>query len=728
MRFRTVLMVAAGFIPPAPASGATPVLSGTLSPAYLNTAYFGFLSIAGGTAPFTVNITGTPPPGLVFTPSTSTVSVTGSPTSAGTGLYNFTVSVTDALLATSNTVTFTGFLVNVFSASTFSAKMGQRNRARTGAILGAYLGDPLQYATDLTIVSGNSTGHWQVQSRTTSVPPGSTTSIPFTVMEGGLSPRGNGTGGNTHLTSAWPGTAGGSLQTSYSVVVQHTATGQQCTINIDVDPATTKTWNNRVYNLGNAYVVATEYECRNFGTTGPNNFITRNATEGGWIILRNGASLGTADPILPNFWIGEGSYASGSVAFSPGTFSKNNTVDGNSIFQSTHGDGVSGRIVEGWQGGNWTLVSPETFKGAKIANMQVNTQGMMFVGVEFITGANNATTFGLQPQVSDTVVDCCEFHCAPNPAAGNKFGFRGDTSSPYPNMTALNSYFYDLDNAYQTWIMDMYAAGNLFDRIRSDCINGAADPGDAKFTGTANCWVAFNILINANVAAGAHPDFFQFYFTGSGGLTPSGTITVEKNMGLTSSQFVYSAGGAATTNRITIVDRNNMNISGKHIWSHTSAYAGQMTATCNTSLQDFDGPDYDNTVPPGHVVGTSNVNVTIQDNVAQNFVSGSVSGTLILSSTSNTSSGDNKLMTATNAAYASAFTSALAVGGGGLPALTASIHSWQAAWNLGFPYFVPKNALAGAGGLKRAGGTGPGAVAPGSTASAPIWNVNNLAW
>lgn len=708
---------------PVPVSA--PVLSGAFPAAYLNTAYSSSLTIAGGTGPYSYTlVSGALPTGLSLAVVGSSLVLSGTPTVGGS--FTFAVKVTDNLAADSNTITTTGMIVNVFAAPTFSAMMGRRNRARTGAILGGYLGDISTYASDLTIVSGNSLGHWQLQNRQTSTPSGG--AAPVIQWNVGLAPMGNPT--NTHLTGAWPGTSGGTLQNSYAIVVQHTATGQQCTINVNCDAATTKTWNDRVYNLGNAYVIASEYECRNFGGgVGPNNYITRNATEGGWLILRDGTHLGSIDPTYANFWIGEGSFLAGSVAFSRGTFSKNNTIDGNTIFQANHGDGVSTRIVEGWQGGNWTLVSPETRKGAKVSNLQQNSQGLMFVEIEGITPANNTTTFAIQSKTPDCVIDCCEIHCAPNPAAGNKYGFKGAVANPYPNMTALNSYFYDLDNAYQPWVMDMYAGGNLFERIGSDCISATGtDPGSANFTGTTACWVAFNILINANVSAGAHPDFFQFYLTGSGGLTPAGVVTVEKNMGLTSSQFVYSAGGSATTNLLTIVDRNNMNISGKHIWSHTSAYAQQFTSTCNTSLQDFDGPDFDPATRPGQIVGGNNVNVTIQDDVAMNFVSGSVSGTLIMASTSNTASGDNALMTPTNAALANAFQSALPAAGGGLPALTANIHSWQAAWNLGFPYFVPKNALAGAGGLKRAGGTGPGAVIHGSTASAPLWNVNGAAW
>lgn len=711
-----------------------PVLSGTFPAAFQNTAYSAPLTITGGTAPYNYTIvSGALPTGLSLAVVGSTLVLSGTPTTGGS--YTFAVKVTDILLADSNTVTTTGMVVNVFSASTFSTKIGRRNQARTGSILGSYLGDPTAYGTDLTIVSGNSTGHWQVQSRTLVVPPSSTTSIALVQQEGGLAPRGNGSGGNNWLTSAWPGTSGGALQNSYSVVVQHTATGQQCTINIDCDAATTKTWNDRTYNLGNAYCVSSDWEARNFGTTGPTNFLTRNANEGGWVIVRDGVYLGGSDRVYAFYWFGTGTFAGGSVAFTRGTWSASSPIDGASVFQATHGDRASGRIVEGWTGGNYTLIAPETPFGAKISNYSNNFSGLIFAQFEILTSGTSGSRFGLQARSNDCVVDCCDFHCDPAPTAGNKYGFFGSNVNPYPRyQTALNSKFWNLDEGFHSFLIEPYVAGCLFETIRADCGNAGVNPLLASFPagGTCNGYVGWNIAINNDISVGAHPDVFQYYVldpTSIGTGVLPGTIVMEKNMNLTTSQFMYNGGSDATAAKIATIDHNNMSIVGKYVHQHSCVLQNDRLDYCNTSLYDLNGADFDAANPPGHSFGSNNVNVTNRDNAAERFDVPNASGTVVYDQTgANTSSGFNAKLTVSNAAYAGYFATSFAAGSGGIVPYTINIHDWQSAWNAGLPYFVPNNALAGAGGLKRADGTGPGALKPGSTPSAPIWNDGATAW
>lgn len=713
-----------------PASGsppAAPVLAGSFAPAFLNTAYSSSLTITGGTAPYTYTlVSGTLPTGLSLAVVGSSLVLSGTPTVGGS--YTFAVKVTDnnGTGVDSNIVTTTGMIVNVFAAPTFSAMMGRRNRARTGAILGNYLGPIATYATDLTIVSGNSLGHWQLQNQVIN----GTNSL--TDQAVGLAPMGN---PSNNMWDAWPGTSGGTLQNSYSVVVQHTATGQQCTININCDAATTQTWNDRTYNLGNAFVIACEAECRNFGSIGANNYITRNANEGGWLILRDGVYLGSANPTYGFFWIGQGSYAGGSVAFSQGTFSKNAAPDGASIFQETHGDRSSGRIVEGWQGGNYTLVRPETPFGARVTNLQQNIQGLFFAQIEFITpAASGMARYGLGAKTADCVADCCYFHCAPSPTASNKYGFFGTSQNPFPRyQTSLNSYFYDLDEGHHSYFIEPYVAGNIFDKIRADDCNMGVDNSLAAFPvgGTVNGYFGFNISLNNDTAGGAHPDVCQYYvaaFTTVGGTIP-GTFELEKNMNLTTSQFCFNGGSAATASLISSLDHNNMSIVGNFPGQHSCVLQATRTDYCNTSLFDLNGADYNPANPPAHTFGSGNVNVTCRDNIAHRFDAPNASGTVVYDQTgANTSSGFNALLTNTNTAYAGYFANPLGAGSGGIVPYTASIHTWQAAWNAGIPLFVPKNALAGAGGLKRADTTGPGALKPGSTASTPIWNDGTTAW
>lgn len=74
-------------------SGAAPIVLGSaLAGGTTGVAYSEIISVIGGTAPYTYSTGGTFPPGLSF--SSSTLTISGTPTTVGT--YTFTITVTDA--------------------------------------------------------------------------------------------------------------------------------------------------------------------------------------------------------------------------------------------------------------------------------------------------------------------------------------------------------------------------------------------------------------------------------------------------------------------------------------------------------------------------------------------------------------------------------------------------------------------------------------------------------
>src|SRR5271154_241431 len=76
----------------------TPVISGTLPNGNVDVPYSGTLTVTGGVAPFTWNITGLPAT-LTFTSSGSTVTISGTPLVAGT--ISGTATVTDSNMTVS---------------------------------------------------------------------------------------------------------------------------------------------------------------------------------------------------------------------------------------------------------------------------------------------------------------------------------------------------------------------------------------------------------------------------------------------------------------------------------------------------------------------------------------------------------------------------------------------------------------------------------------------------
>ncbi len=133
-------------------NGTPQILSPTLFPAHQNIAYGTYISVAGGTAPYTWSVSaGTLPPGLALSGSTAaTTAITGTPTTLGSS--TFTLLVTDASSLTSQiqlTITvveqtaclLTGqyaYLLTGFYQEKAVTRAGSVNVSTTGSVTGVH--------------------------------------------------------------------------------------------------------------------------------------------------------------------------------------------------------------------------------------------------------------------------------------------------------------------------------------------------------------------------------------------------------------------------------------------------------------------------------------------------------------------------------------------------------------------------------------------------------------
>lgn len=686
-----------------------PVLSGSFADAYFGQAYSSSLTITGGAPPYTYTlVSGTLPDGLTLAVDGGFLRLTGTPTNGGTAAgFTFSVKVTGSNLVDSNTVATSGMVVHMWSAPSVGALWGKRSRVGYGATICGYLGtaDTSTAFTDaVTITSGNASGHWKLQNRTM----GTSSASALYAQQVGLAPANSGAGS---YRDQW---AGGSPSDSYTLVLTHTATGQTCTVNVSTDFS--YEWNDRTYTSANCVSVATAYDIRNqaTGANPVNSYLDRNATEGGLVLLRNGANFCGEAPTYANFFIGGGAYANAG-SFTRGTWDREAAT-----FAATHGDGISPRQAEGWNGGNYTLFRPESDMGATFTGPNLTLQGVVIAEAIFEAPTN---AYGCRPRATtDIVIDCCRY--IPRTGATNATGISAVNTSPWPSyVTVINCEFDGVHDSYVGYLINPYVAGNLFRRTGQDGIRLSVDAGGANFPvgGTVDGDIYRNVFIDQAVTGGAHPDAIQYYLTGTTGV--GGTLNVEKNLcGWTDSQEVFNGGGTDTTTQLSANDRWNIVITAKapnqHTWYDQANYVGSF----NTVLWDYNAPDFTVGNVPGFVAfgqGLS-TNVTIQNNIANRFDTPTVTGTLTMGATTNTNPGDNAIVAANATAYGNAYVTPMPVGG--FAAATAGIDNYVDAAEAILTHAIPKDALAGAGGLKRAGGTGPGALTPAATVSAPVYN------
>jgi hypothetical protein len=197
-----------------------------------------------------------------------------------------------------------------------------------------------------------------------------------------------------------------------------------------------------------------------------------------------------------------------------------------------------------------------------------------------------------------------------------------------------------------------------------------------------------------------------------------GLLIVERNINLMSqSQGVFIGGGVATGGKGNLRLRNNImyaanNASQFYYWATTT-----FDAENNTVIWNIKSASFDLSKVPGFVNNGANTNLNFRDNLTHRFDTPTGSGTVINPGTSNTVSGDNAILANNIAAYLDKFVNVMYDAGNpsaivDMDALTIGLTTYDAAKALGLFYAIPKNLLTSSSGLKRADGTGPGALKP----------------
>lgn len=590
--------------------------------------------------------------------------------------------------------------VQVWPQASFSIKTGKLTRVGHAAVDFGKLGG------DNVTITGTNADHWQWQ-------------VVGTKQNRGLAPK-NGTG-------AW-GTAwkGASVANTYDLTLTDNDTGQSCTVHVDCN--FTYQCDGMTYTAANCASAGHDFDLKNrtvFPYYGAPSYLKRTATDGGLVLLRDGynpyENLYTFPQIAS---IGQTAVGGSDTGFVRGTWDDNFYSDGVTL----HGDKSTSRRIKGYNA-NYCLIRPETPFACRVPRLVLgSTFKLQYCEVYCDNPSNDAGIYSIKLAGNDICITDC--YCdgekdGANASKNNVQCITFNSGSMCQNFVIKNCF----SRAWARWCVPTMwkcRARNNFGTLQvEDWIRPVADtdvtygqpyPADMSDNFVD---IADNIHIGVlNAQTGAHPDLFQHY-NGAGSRPPGyvasgpavgGTITFQRNIGITTySQIFFAGGGDLKLTKV--VYKNNI---GVNRCSNIMSMHQLLTGECvNNTLIEDPNTSY-RSVPETWsipIISGSNQDVKFGGNLYTDKSTPQISfdnqGTL-----DQTPSSKVLLTTATPADYQVMFpTWPSADAGKDLSTLRLSgITTYDAALAACISLFTPADVLESAGGAKRADGSWIGAL------------------